>query len=52
MAHVATEKIPSPEARHGRVEGVAWFTVMVGMWSAFSTLLIASPETLGRSGAG
>lgn len=48
MAHVATEKIPSAEARHGRVEGVAWFTMMVGMWSAFSTLLIASPETLGE----
>lgn len=30
----------------GHVEGVAWFTLMVGMWSAFSALLIASPETL------
>ena len=28
------------------VGGVGWFALMVGMWSAFSTLLIASPETL------
>ena len=33
-------------AQKSDVGGVGWFTVMVGMWSAFSTLLIVSPETL------
>lgn len=39
MTEVATQKPVD-------VGGVGWFTFMVGMWSAFSTLLIASPETL------
>jgi hypothetical protein len=36
---------PAPVPRP-RLEGIAWFTFMVGMWSAFCTLLLASPETL------
>jgi len=33
-------------AQKSDVGGLGWFTLMVGMWSAFSTLLISSPETL------
>jgi 4,5-DOPA dioxygenase extradiol len=36
---------PAPVARP-KLDGVLWFTFMVGMWSAFCTLLLASPETL------
>lgn len=46
MSDAAPERT-APVKQPGReLGGVAWFTLMVGMWSAFSTLLIASPETL------
>lgn len=42
MTEIATKRAkPAPA-----LEGVAWFALMVGMWSAFYALLIASPETL------
>jgi hypothetical protein len=46
MAQHATEA-PTAVTRHRRDGGgMVWFTFMVGMWSAFCTLLLASPETL------
>ena len=36
-----------PNTKTADIGGIPWFTFMVGMWSAFATLLIASPETLG-----
>ena len=41
MAEIAQHKPAAAD-----VGGIPWFTLMVGMWSAFSTLLIVSPETL------
>ncbi len=46
MSHAATQITSGPQARIPEFSGLAWFTLMVGMWSAFSTLLIVSPETL------
>jgi hypothetical protein len=47
MSEAAAEQHgASKEHEKPRLEGVVWFTFMVGMWSAFSTLLLASPETL------
>lgn len=46
MSQAATGNTAQPSTLHREVEGVVWFTLMVGMWSAFSTLLIASPATL------
>ncbi|MBD0339061.1 MAG: hypothetical protein ICV67_07230 [Thermoleophilia bacterium] len=36
----------TPQPQAADIGGVPWFALMVGMWSAFSTLLIVSPETL------
>jgi hypothetical protein len=39
--------IATPKPQPADIGGIPWFTLMVGLWSAFSTLLITSPETLG-----
>jgi hypothetical protein len=44
MSEFITHK--RPEVQSVDIGGVPWFTLMVGMWSAFFTLLLAAPDTL------
>ena len=39
-------EVATPKPKPADIGGIPWFTLMVGMWSAFATLLIASPPTL------
>ena len=44
MSDFITHK--TPDIQPLAVKGIGWFTFMVGMWAAFFTLVLASPDTL------
>ena len=44
MSELITHK--PPHAEPVELKGIGWFTFMVGMWSAFFTLMLVSPDTL------
>ena len=44
MSEFITHKKPHVEPVD--IGGIPWFTLMVGMWSAFFTLLLAAPDAL------